>query len=411
MILNEFAYTHQRSRRTVGHTYTRAHIDARATSPRRIDVKVGLPKEIKNHEQRVGLTPASVSELTRRGHSVLVETNAGIGIGASDADYVTAGADIAPDAASVFEASEMIVKVKEPQAVERAMLRQGQTLFTYLHLAPDADQTTDLVNSGSTCIAYETVTDDHGGLPLLAPMSKVAGRMSIQAAANYLQQPNGGSGLLIGGVPGTPPAKVVIIGGGVVGQHAAEMAIGLGGNVTILDRNNAVLDQCDARWGAAVDCIYSTSDALESLVTDADVVIGAVLVKGDTAPKLVTADMIKNMRAGSVVVDVAIDQGGAFETSHATTHQDPVYIVDDVVHYAVANMPGAVPRTSTYALNNATLPFTLALADMGPKAAMTAMPHLLNGLNVSAGKVTEPHVADALGYDFMPPMDAVANLA
>jgi len=374
-------------------------------------MKIGLPKEIKNHEQRVGLTPASVSELTRRGHAVLVEANAGVGIGASDADYFTAGAVIAPDATTVFADSEMIVKVKEPQAVEREMLREDHTLFTYLHLAPDADQTRDLVASGATCIAYETVTDDEGGLPLLAPMSKVAGRMSIQAAANYLQQPNGGAGLLIGGVPGVPPAKVVIIGGGVVGQHAAEMAIGLGGNVTILDRNNAVLDHCEQRWGAAVTTVYSTASALEELVTDADVVIGAVLVKGDTAPKLVTADMVKAMRKGSVLVDVAIDQGGAFETSHATTHADPVYMVDDVVHYAVANMPGAVPRTSTYALNNATLPFILALADMGPKRAMMAMPHLRNGLNVSAGKVTEPQVAEALGYDVVEATDAVEDLA
>ena len=305
----------------------------------------------------------------------------------------------------------MIIKVKEPQAVERSMLRDDHTLFTYLHLAPDPEQTKDLVASGATCIAYETVTDDDGGLPLLAPMSKVAGRMSIQAAANFLQAPNGGAGLLIGGVPGVPPAKVVIIGGGVVGQHAAEMAIGLGGNVTILDRNNSVLDQVEARWGAAVSTVYSTASALEELVIDADVVIGAVLVKGDTAPKLVTADMVKAMRAGSVIVDVAIDQGGAFETSHATTHEDPVYMVDDVVHYAVANMPGAVPRTSTYALNNATLPFTLALADMGPKQAMLAMPHLRNGLNVSSGKVTEPHVAEALGYDFVEATDAVADLA
>ncbi|MGI9606781.1 MAG: alanine dehydrogenase [Acidimicrobiales bacterium] len=374
-------------------------------------MRVGLPKEIKNHEQRVGLTPASASELVRRGHSVLVETNAGVGIGAADDAYMAIGAQIADTAEQVFDDSEMIIKVKEPQAVERAMLRPDHTLFTYLHLAPDAPQTKDLVDSGATCIAYETVTDDIGGLPLLAPMSKVAGRMSIQAAANYLEQPNGGAGLLIGGVPGVPPAKVVIIGGGVVGQHAAEMAIGLGGNVSILDRNNAVLDQCEERWGAAVTTVYSTMDALEELVLDADVVIGAVLVKGDTAPKLVTADMVKDMRAGSVLVDVAIDQGGAFETSHATTHQDPVYIVDDVVHYAVANMPGAVPRTSTYALNNATLPFTLALADMGPKAAMMALPHLRNGLNVSAGKVTEPHVADALGYEFTDAETAVSELA
>ena len=374
-------------------------------------MRIGVPKEIKNHEQRVGLTPGRVNELTRHGHSVLVETNAGAGIGAADEAYVVAGAEIAPDASSVFDGSEMIVKVKEPQAVERAMLREDHTLFTYLHLAPDPEQTKDLVASGATCIAYETVTDDRGGLPLLAPMSKVAGRMSIQAAANYLQQPNGGSGKLIGGVPGVAPAHVVIIGGGVVGQHAAEMAIGLGGNVTILDRSNDVLDQIESRWGASVTTLYSTGAALEEAVASADVVIGAVLVKGDTAPKLVTAEMVAGMQAGSVLVDVAIDQGGAFETSHATTHQDPVYIVDDVVHYAVANMPGAVPKTSTYALNNATLPFTIALADLGPKAAMLAMPHLRNGLNVSAGSVTEPHVAQALGYDFTSTDDAVAGLA
>ena len=375
------------------------------SNERGADMRIGLPKEIKNHEQRVGLTPDSVSELTRRGHSVLVETNAGVGIGASDAAYVAVGAEIADDAPSVFDASEMIVKVKEPLAEERAMLREDHTLFTYLHLAPDAAQTADLVKSGATCIAYETVTDDDGGLPLLAPMSKVAGRMSIQAAANFLQQPNGGSGKLIGGVPGVAPAKIVIIGGGVVGQHAAEMAIGLGGNVTILDRNNDVLDHCESRWGAGVTTIYSTASALEEQVAAADVVIGAVLVKGDTAPKLVTVDMVNSMQAGSVLVDVAIDQGGAFETSHATTHTDPVYMVDDVVHYAVANMPGAVPRTSTYALNNATLPFTLALADMGPRAALLANPHLRNGLNVVGGKVVEPSVADALGYE-LADMDA-----
>ncbi len=374
-------------------------------------MRIGLPKEIKNHEQRVGLTPLSVAELTRRGHSVLVEQRAGLGIGASDDDYRSVGAEIAPDATTVFAESEMIVKVKEPQAVERAMLTEQHTLFTYLHLAPDAAQTRELVDSGATCIAYETVTDDDGSLPLLAPMSKVAGRMSIQAAANFLQQPNGGNGKLIGGVPGVAPAKVVIIGGGVVGQHAAEMAIGLGGDVTILDRSNSVLDHCEQRWGAAVRTLYSTSTVLEDEVLAADVVVGAVLVKGDTAPKLVSAAMVKDMQAGSVLVDVAIDQGGAFETSRATTHQDPVYIVDDVVHYAVANMPGAVPRTSTYALNNATLPFALALADMGPKQAMLAMPHLRNGLNVSAGQVTEPHVAEALGYDFTPATDAVAALA
>ncbi len=362
-------------------------------------MRVGVPKEIKNQERRVGLTPTSVAELTGRGHSVLVETRAGQGIGADDADYRKAGAAIADTAASVWADSELIVKVKEPQAVERAMLYPEQTLFTYLHLAPDADQTLDLVNSGATCIAYETVTDDEGALPLLAPMSKVAGRMSVQAAANFLQAPNGGAGLLIGGVPGVPPANVVIIGGGVVGQHAAEMAIGLGGNVTIVDRNNAVLDECERRWGASVTTVYSTTSALEELVIDADVVIGAVLVRGDRAPKLVTRDMVRGMRPGSVLVDVAIDQGGAFETSHATTHEDPVYLVDGVVHYAVANMPGAVPKTSTYALNNATLPFVLAIADMGPKQAMMTLPHLRNGLNVAAGAVTEPHVAEALGYE------------
>lgn len=370
-------------------------------------MKIGLPKEIKNHEQRVGLTPGSVSELTRRGHSVLVETNAGAGIGASDDAYLIVGADIASDAAAVFADSELIVKVKEPLAVERAMLRGHHTLFTYLHLAPDAEQTLDLVASGATAIAYETVTDDEGGLPLLAPMSKVAGRMSIQAAANFLQTPNGGSGKLIGGVPGVAPAKVVIIGGGVVGQHAAEMAIGLGGDVTILDRDNDVLDHCAHRWGPSVKTLYSTSVELEAAVVDADVVVGAVLVKGDTAPKLVTAEMVAEMRAGSVLIDVAIDQGGAFETSHATTHDDPVYLVDGVVHYAVANMPGAVPRTSTYALNNATLPFILALADSGVSEAMLAWPHLRNGLNVRAGKITEPNVADALGYDFVSATEAL----
>ncbi len=373
-------------------------------------MRIGLPKEIKNHEQRVGLTPDSVSELTRRGHSVLVETNAGIGIGASDDVYIAAGADIAPNAAAVFEGGQMIVKVKEPQAVERAMLREDHTLFTYLHLAPDADQTRDLVNSGATCIAYETVTDNNNALPLLAPMSKVAGRMSIQAAANYLQQPNGGCGKLIGGVPGVAPAKIVIIGGGVVGQHAAEMAIGLGGDVTIMDRSNAVLDQCAARWGTSVRTIYSTSTALEEQVAAADVVVGAVLVTGATAPKLVSAKMVKGMQAGSVLVDVAIDQGGAFETSQATTHADPVYMVDDVVHYAVANMPGAVPRTSTYALNNATLPFMLALADKGPRKAMMENTHLRNGLNVIAGTVVESHVAAALGYDLADIDASIAKL-
>ncbi len=372
-------------------------------------MKIGVPKEIKNHERRVGLTPASVKELTVAGHNVFIETGAGLGIGVSDSDYSSAGATVLESAQAVFAEAEMIVKVKEPQAVERAMLTPGHTLFTYLHLAPDPAQTKDLVGSGATCIAYETVTDDNGGLPLLAPMSMVAGRMSIQAAANYLEAPKGGSGLLIGGVPGVDAAKVVIIGGGFVGQHAAEMAIGLGGNVTVLDRSQEVLDEISQRWGDKVNAVYSTPESLEQLVLDADVVVGAVLVKGDKAPKLVTAEMISQMRAGSVVVDVAIDQGGAFETSKPTTHEDPVYVVDDVVHYCVANMPGAVPKTSTYALNQVTLPYVLDLANKGPIAAMQEDPHLLNGLNVIAGKVTEAAVAEALGYDYVPPAEAITG--
>ncbi len=368
-----------------------------------------MPKEIKTLEQRVGLTPTSVRELIAHGHDVFVETNAGIGIGASDADYVASGAVIGADAAQVFAESDMIVKVKEPQAVERARLRPGQVLFTYLHLAPDADQTHDLIASGATCIAYETVTDRHGGLPLLAPMSKVAGRMSIQAAAHALEAPQGGAGLLMGGVPGVAPAKVVVIGGGVVGSHAAEMAIGLGADVSILDRDLDVLDELSARFGTAIKPIYSTAGALEELVEDADVVIGAVLVKGARAPRLVTASNVKKMRAGSVLVDVAIDQGGCMETSRATTHAEPTYTVDDVVHYCVANMPGAVPKTSTYALNNSTLPFVLALADKGSTAALTDDPHLLNGLNVIGGKITERAVATALDLDYVEPHVALGS--
>ncbi len=366
-------------------------------------MKIGVPKEIKNHEQRVGLTPTSVRELVANGHQVTVETLAGIGIGADDATYQAAGAAIAPTAVAVFESSELIVKVKEPQAVERAMLQPGQTLFTYLHLAPDPDQTHDLVNSGATCIAYETVTDAHGGLPLLAPMSKVAGRMSIQAAAHALEAPAGGAGLLLGGVPGVAPAKVVVIGGGVVGEHAIEMAVGLGADVTVLDRSLAVLDRLSARFGASLRTIYSTQAALDEYVVDADAVVGAVLVKGARAPKLVTADMVRRMRPGSVLVDVAIDQGGAFETSHATTHTAPTYVVDGVVHYCVANMPGAVPKTSTYALNNSTLPFTLALANKGVRQALADDLHLRNGLNVAKGQVTEQAVAAAFGLPFVDP--------
>lgn len=373
-------------------------------------MQIGVPKEVKVLEQRVGLSVPSVAELVAAGHSVLVETNAGVGIGASDADYEAVGASIASSAADVFSTSDMIVKVKEPQAVERMMLRPGQLLFTYLHLAPDPGQTTDLLASGATCIAYETVTDNAGALPLLAPMSKVAGRMSIQAAAHSLEAPQGGAGLLMGGVPGVAPARVVIIGGGVVGEHAAEMAIGLGANVTVLDRSHAVLDHLAARFGPAIETIYSTGAALNELVLAADVVVGAVLVKGARAPRLVTADMVKAMKKGAVLVDVAIDQGGAFETSKATTHSDPTYIVDDVVHYCVANMPGAVPRTSTYALNNATLPFVLDLANKGAARALAEDPHLLNGLNVANGKLTEPSVAEALGLPYHAPGEVASAL-
>lgn len=372
-------------------------------------MQIGVPKEIKVLEQRVGLTPTSVREFIARGHAVVVETNAGIGIGADDAAYEAAGASIAPDAATVFAKAEMIVKVKEPQAVERAMLTERHLLFTYLHLAPDPDQTHDLVASGATCVAYETVTDDHGGLPLLAPMSKVAGRMSIQAGAHALEAPQGGAGLLLGGVPGVAPAKVVVIGGGVVGANAIEMAIGLGADVTVLDRSNDVLDELAARFGPALRTIYSTTGALEELVEDADLVVGAVLVKGARAPRLVTAANVKNMRTGSVLVDVAIDQGGCMETSRATTHSDPTFVIDDVVHYCVANMPGAVPKTSTYALNNATLPFALSLADKGAKQALADDPHLRNGLNVAKGRITELAVAEALSLDYHDPVELLTE--
>lgn len=367
---------------------------------------VGVPKEIKNLERRVGLTPDSVAELVAAGHEVIVETTAGIGIGATDDSYRIVGAEIVSTPAEVFERADMVVKVKEPQAVERAMLRPGQLLFTYLHLAPDPEQTADLVASGATCIAYESVTDSEGRLPLLAPMSRVAGRMAVQAGAHYLEAPQGGEGLLLGGVPGVAPAKVTVIGGGVVGENAIEMAVGLGADVTVLDRSNDVLDELNKRYATRLRTIYSTRTALQEYVTDSDLVVGAVLVAGAAAPKLVTKEMIAEMRPGSVVVDVAIDQGGCFETSKATTHEDPVYVVDEVTHYCVANMPGAVPRTSTYALNNATLPFTMALANKGLDA-VRQNPHLMRGLNVHAGQVTEPAVAEALGYDFLNPAIAL----
>ena len=362
---------------------------------------VGVPKEIKNHEYRVGMSPASVREMVRHGHSVVVQVNAGVGIGASDAEYQAAGASIADTAEEIFASADMIVKVKEPQAVERAMLREGQILYTYLHLAPDPEQTKDLVDSGATCVAYETVTSPHGGLPLLAPMSKVAGRMSIQAGAYCLEQPHGGLGMLLGGVPGVDPAKVVILGSGVVGTHATHMAVGLGADVWVLDNSPDAIERHWTQFGRSTNTVFSTADALERHVMDADLVIGGVLIPGAEAPKLVTADMVKNMKAGSVIVDVAIDQGGCCETSRATTHAEPTYVVDGVVHYCVANMPGGVPRTSTYALNNVTLPYALALANKGAKQALMDDVHLRNGLNVHAGKVTYREVADDLGYDYV----------
>ncbi|MBT4891001.1 MAG: alanine dehydrogenase [Rhodospirillales bacterium] len=369
---------------------------------------IGVPKEIKNHEYRVGLVPASVRELIGNGHKVIVETKAGGGIGFSDADYKAAGARIIGTAKDVFKKADMIVKVKEPQAGECKMLREGQILYTYLHLAPDPAQTKALVKSGCVAIAYETVTSPHGGLPLLAPMSQVAGRMSMQAAAHCLEKAQGGSGVLLGGVPGVEPGKVVILGGGVVGSNAAMMAIGLGADVSILDRNNMVLDNLCNRFGATAKTVYSTNDAVERLCLEADVVIGGVLIPGAAAPKLVSKDLIKRMKPGSVVVDVAIDQGGCFETAKATTHAKPTYVVDDVVHYCVANMPGGVARTSTFALNNATLPFAVALANKGYKQALADDPHLCMGLNVHHGKITNEPVAHDLGYDYVPPKDAMA---
>lgn len=370
---------------------------------------IGVPKEVKNHEYRVGLTPDSVQEVVAHGHQVIVETNAGAGIGSSDEVYAAHGASVVGTAAEIFERADMIVKVKEPQPDERKMLRAGQVLFTYLHLAPDPEQTKDLIDSGAICIAYETVTDVHGRLPLLAPMSQVAGRMSIQAGAHCLERAQGGEGILLGGVPGVVPAKVVVIGGGVVGENAIQMAVGVGADVTVLDRNLDVLNHLAERFGAALNTMYSTRAALEQTVLAADLVIGGVLVKGAAAPKLVNAEMVREMKPGSVLVDVAIDQGGCFETSHATTHAEPTFAVDGVVHYCVANMPGAVPRTSTYALNNATLPYTLMLADRGYKDALLSSEHFLNGLNVIDGKVTEKAVAHDLGYDFVEPRVALAG--
>ena len=366
-------------------------------------MRIGVPKEIKVLEHRVGLTPGSARELHVHGHELIVEACAGQGIGMDDDAYRNAGASIVATAAEVFDQAEMIVKVKEPQAAERKMLRPGQLLFTYLHLAPDAEQARDLIASGAVCIAYETVTSSSGGLPLLAPMSEVAGRMAIQAGAYFLEKAHGGLGVLLGGVPGVDPAKVVILGGGVVGSHACHIALGMGADVWVLDRSTEVLRALWRQFGRPLNTVFSTHDAIEHHVTTADLVVGGVLIPGAFAPKLVSAALVKKMKKGSVIVDVAIDQGGCFETSHPTTHADPTYVVDGVIHYCVANMPGGVPRTSTFALNNATLPFILALADKGWKKALADDPHLKNGLNVALGKVTCRPVADALGYEYIEP--------
>ena len=370
-------------------------------------MKIGVPKEIKTLEFRVGMTPAGVHDVIHDGHEVVVETNAGAGIGVTDADYIAAGATVLGTAEEVFEQAEMIVKVKEPQLNECAMLRPDQVLFTYLHLAPDPKQTEALVKSGTTAIAYETVTANDGSLPLLTPMSEVAGRLSIQAGAFALQKANGGCGKLLGGVPGVLPANVLVIGGGVSGANAADMAVGLGASVTIVDRSLPRLRELDELWGGRVHTVYSTKHAIEELAVQSDLIIGAVLVAGAAAPKLVSAETVKAMAPGSVLVDISIDQGGCFETSHATTHADPTYVVDEVVHYCVANMPGAVPRTSTYALTNATLPFVKALANLGWVEALKKDPHLANGLNVFSGHVTYEAVAHDLGYKYLSAEEAL----
>lgn len=372
-------------------------------------MRIGTVKEIKTHEYRVGLTPESVADLTAQGHEVLVETGAGAGIGADDDSYRSAGAQIAPDAASVWAGVDLLVKVKEPQPGERAMLRPGQILFTYLHLAPDPDQTRDLIRSGATCIAYETVTDRNGGLPLLKPMSQVAGRMAIQAGATALEKAHGGRGLLLGGVPGVAPGRVVVIGGGVVGFNAAQMAVGLGADVTILDRSPEALERLSLHFGSRARTLFSNRATLAACVAAADLVIGAVLVPGAAAPRLVSRAMLATMQPGAVLVDVAIDQGGCFETSRPTTHAEPTYVVDEIVHYCVANMPGAVARTSTYALNNVTLPHVLRLAGMGWQGALRADPHLAEGLNVWQGHVTNAAVARDLGLAHVPVAQALAG--
>lgn len=370
-------------------------------------MKIGVPKEIKNHEYRVGLAPASAQELIMQGHSVQVQSGAGIGIGVSDEDYKAVGATLLPTAEDIFEESEMIIKVKEPQPDECRMLKKDQILFTYLHLAPDPELVRLLRESGCIAIAYETVTDDQGGLPLLSPMSEVAGRMSIQAGAHCLEKMQGGRGILLGGVPGVEAAQVVVIGGGVVGTNAIRMAIGMGSQVTVLDRSLNRLKALEFQFGSMLNTVYATSNAIEKYVLHADLVVGAVLVPGAAAPKLVNRSLVSRMQPGSALVDVAIDQGGCFETSRPTTHTEPTYVVDDVVHYCVTNMPGAVPRTATFALNNATLPFILELANKGCKSALLENPHLLNGLNIYRGQVTCLAVAKDLQENYFPAREAV----
>jgi len=368
---------------------------------------VGVPKEIKDNEYRVGLVPSTVRELTGKGHAVLVEKNAGLGAGLPDADYEAAGAEIVPDVDAVYGRAELIVKVKEPLAAERKQLRAGQILFAYLHLAPDRRQTEELMAAGVSAIAYETVTSVQGTLPLLTPMSEVAGRMAPHVGARCLEKENGGRGVLLGGVPGVPPADVVVLGGGVAGSHAAFISAGMGATVTVIDRNPEALRRIANQFGASVRTVFSTRDAIEALCRRADLVVGSVLLPGAAAPKLITAATVKAMKPGSVIVDIAIDQGGCAETSRPTTHSNPTYVVDDVVHYCVTNMPGAVARTSTFALNNVTLPFVLALADKGLRRALGEDPHLRSGLNVHEGKVTHRAVAEALKLKFTPPEAAL----
>jgi alanine dehydrogenase len=370
-------------------------------------VLIGVPTEIKVREYRVGLTPANVRELTEHGHQVIVQSGCGQGVGLTDAYYEAAGATVAPGAREIYAQAEMVVKVKEPQPEERGLLRRDQVLFTYLHLAPDPVQARELIESGAVCIAYETVTSESGGLPLLAPMSEVAGRMSIQAGAYFLEKAHGGLGVLLGGVPGVDPAKVVVIGGGVVGTHAVHIALGMAAEVWVIDRNVDALRALWRQFGRPLNTVFSTRAAIEQHCVSADLVIGGVLVPGAAAPKLVTAEIVRRMKPGSVIVDVAIDQGGCCETSRPTTHDEPTYVVDGVIHYCVTNMPGAVPRTSTFALNNATLPFVLALANKGYRRALLEDRHLRNGLNIANGRVTNRAVASALGYKFVDAAEAL----